>query len=54
MIRNRQVNFYISALLITVVGTLATVVITRTASEADAFGYTDRYFAPERGDAKTP
>ena len=43
---HRAVNFYIGALLITVVGAIATQLIVRTASEAEAVGYPDEYAIP--------
>ena len=49
----RQVNFYMGALLITVVGAAATLAIVRTAAQVDAFVYTDDYFGPAYGDART-
>ena len=48
----RQINFYMGALLITVVGAVATIVITRTAAEADSFVYTGEYFEPADGTAE--
>lgn len=36
---NRRVNFYIAALLITLVGSFATISITRTALNADVSDY---------------
>lgn len=45
----RQINIYIGALLITVIGACATFTITRVAAETHSFVYTDTYFAPTGG-----
>lgn len=51
--RNRTVNLYIGALIITIVGSLATLMIVHVAVTTTSFNYTPQYFAPERGDAGT-
>jgi hypothetical protein len=42
----RPINFYIGALLITIVGAVATIAITKVAAKADSYVYNDAYFAP--------